>query len=56
MGASFFDIALRVIVAAIKSPTVHAAAKHVMRQATAAVIRDIRRRQAISRRTRMHIS
>lgn len=53
---SFFDIAARLIIGLIRSEHASRIARYAARQAAAAVIKDIRRRQAISRRSGMHIS
>jgi len=53
---TFFDIALRVVTHMIQSQTASRIARYAVRQATAAVVRDVRRRTAISRRSPMSIS
>ncbi len=53
---SFFDIAGRVVIGLIKSDAASRIGRYALRQATAAVVRDIRRRTAISRRSKMSIS
>lgn len=55
-AATFFDIALRVINGIIKSEAATSIARYAIRQATAAVVREIRKRTSTQRRGPMRIS
>lgn len=55
-ASTFFDIALRVINGIIKSEAATSIARYAIRQATAAVVREIRKRTSTQRRGPMQVS